>query len=191
MRRGALKPHHQALGIELKITLEEVHELGIALPAAVAAGGGEPQRQHFGTDGSGRSGRLRVGAGDAGELAHLGLERLPEACHLGHAAEVHEVHRLRAVAQQALDGGHQLLRIELRRGGGREDEGALRGVERTVGDPEGVAGEDARVRRIDDRVVVQRVTGRVDELERARTELHALPVGNLVHALRRHGTSSP
>ena len=61
----------------------------------------------------------------------------------------------------------------------------LRVVERAVGDAEGIPGEEARVRRVHDRVVVQGVAGHVDELERAPAQEHAFPVGDLVHARAR------
>src|SRR2546429_4277525 len=49
---------------------------------------------------------------------------LAEARDAGHAAEVHEVHRLRAVAQHPVDRGDVLIGIELRGGRRRGDESA-------------------------------------------------------------------
>ena len=132
-----------------------------------------------------------MSARDAGQLTHLRLEQLAQTRHAGHAAEVHEVYGLGAVRQHPLDGGDELLRIELRRGRGRGDEGALRAVERAVGDAEGVAGEDAGVRRVHDGVVVQRVPRDVDELERAAAEAHPLAILDHAHARGRDRQQLP
>ena len=64
-------------------------------------------------------------------------------------------------------------------------------VERAVGDAEGVAREDAGVRRVDDRVMMQGVPGGVDQLEGARAQGDTLAVLNLLHACRRQRHDFP
>src|SRR6516162_3519092 len=105
------EPGDQSLGVERQVTGEPV----IAREAA-------PQGEHVGADTGLRIGIVGVCARDAGELGDLRLERDPEARHVRHAAEVHQVNRLGAVGEQPIDGGNVLLGIELRRyrGGGDE-----------------------------------------------------------------------
>src|SRR5437667_59903 len=178
-----LEPHHEALGVEREIVLEDRLDLGIAQRRAVPVHEIEPEGAHLGANPGGRVGVVRVRLRDARELAHLDLEELAERRDAGHAAEVHEVHRLRAVGQHPVDRGDVLIGMELRGGRRRGDESAALGIERAVRDAEGVAAEDAPVRLIHDGVVVQGVSGHVNELERPLAEPHALAVLDRPHAL--------
>src|SRR5216117_3192410 len=84
-----LEPHHETLGVECQVPLQDLVDFRIAERAAVAAHQLEPQFAHRGADAGGRVRILRVSARDAGQLAHLRLEQLPQARHAGYAAEVH------------------------------------------------------------------------------------------------------
>src|SRR6516165_4398810 len=176
--RGAREPGDQPLSIECQVTGECVLELAVGQAAAVIPRQTAPQRQHVGADAGLRIGIAGVRARDAGELGDLRLERSSEARHIRHAAEVHQVDGLGVVGEHAIDGCNVLLGVELRRYRGRGDEGALAGVEGTIGDAEGVAAEDAGVRLIDDHVVMLGMTWRMNELETPAAERDAIAVGN-------------
>src|SRR6516162_5518899 len=146
-RTDAPEPGHEALGVEREITLEGMFQLAVREKAAVTAREAAPQREHVGTDCRCRVRirRMRTRAGR--KLTDLLFERGGEARDAGHAAEMHEIDRLRS---------------ELRRHGGGRDECAIRSVESAIGDAEGVAAEQAGVRTVDDHVVMLRMTWGVD-----------------------------
>src|SRR6266480_6082762 len=72
----ALEPHHETLGVERQVPLQDLVDFRIAERAAVTARQLEPQCAYRGADAGGRVGILRVSARDAGQLAHLRLEQL-------------------------------------------------------------------------------------------------------------------
>src|SRR6516165_1502915 len=143
----AREPGDQSLGVECQVTGERMLELAVGQARAVIPRQPAPQGQHVGADAGLGIGIAAVCARDAGELGDLRLERDSEARHIGHAAEVHQVDGLGAVGEHAIDGGNVLLGIELRRYRRGGDESAVAGVEGTIRDAEGVAAEDAGMRR--------------------------------------------
>src|ERR1700683_5406568 len=119
---------------------------------------------------------MRVLKRTAHELAHLVFEFASQARHVAHPGVVHEVEVRRLVGHEAVDRMHELIRVKLGRRRGRYDEGATRGIELAVGESKGIAGENARVCQIDDGLVMQRMPGRVNELELTAAEADALKV---------------
>ena len=178
LRRMARQPGDQPLGVERQVVGVHALDLPVGQRRAVLPREPQPQRAQLRVDTGRGVGVGGVRARDARVLADLLLELPPQARHVGDAAEVHEVHARRLIGEHAVDGGEVLLRVELRRRRRRDDEGALRGVELAVGNPEGIAGEDAAVRSVDHRVVMQRVARDMDQLERAAAELHTRAVGD-------------
>src|SRR2546425_989371 len=104
---------------------------------------------------------------------------VPSRARINCAAALSEL----SAAGGSADRGDVLIVIELRGGRRRGDESAALGIERAVRDAEGVAAEDAPVRLIHDGVVVQGVSGHVNELERPVAEPHALAVLDRPHTL--------
>jgi len=64
-------------------------------------------------------------------------------------AEMHEIHGLWVHKRPCGRSKRALVRVELRRAGRRDDEGAMPGIQFAIRNTEGVAGENTRVRRID------------------------------------------
>src|SRR2546421_1887182 len=56
----ALEPHHETLGVELEVALQDLVDFRIAERAAVAVHQIEPQSAHRGANAGGRVGMLRV-----------------------------------------------------------------------------------------------------------------------------------
>src|SRR2546430_7211517 len=96
----ALEPHHETLGVELEIALQDLVDFRIAERAAVAVHQIEPQSAHRGADAGGRFRILRVGARDAGQLAALRLWALAQPRAARHAAAGHEAHGVRDGTQR-------------------------------------------------------------------------------------------
>src|SRR5579885_600660 len=136
-----VQPGDESLCVEVEVTLEPRQHPLRSQPAAVAKGQLPPEVRHCRADGRGPIRSCRALPGDAGQLADLSLEGFPEPRHIGDSAEVHEVHRLGRVREQPVDRGDELLRVELCRRSGRDDEGAAWRVELAIGDAEGVARE--------------------------------------------------
>ncbi len=129
--------------------------------------------------------RARIARRDLHELAHLRLQIRGEARNVRDPAVVHEIDRLRPITGDAIDRCDELFRIELRRRGRRHDERAARRIEVPIRQTEGVAGEDALTRRIDDALVMKRMTRRVNELEAATGELHVVAIVRHDDVIRR------
>src|SRR6185312_14663956 len=178
-------PHEEALCIEIEVVPEQTLDLRVWLRTSVLARQTQPQLQHIGANGGVAVSSVHVTAGDCHELADLSPQRLGETRHVAYPTVVHQIHRLGSEAEHPVDGGDELLRIELRRGGRGGDESALRRVEMPVRDAERVPGEDARVSRIDDRIVMQRVPGCMYQLEVATCEIIVLAILHDSHAVRR------
>src|SRR5882757_7160099 len=89
---------------------------------------------------------------------------------------MHEIHGLGCISGHAIDRSEQLVRVELRRAGRRDDECAVLGIQFAIRNTEGVAGENARMSGIDHRVVMQRMPGCVYELELALPEAEPLAI---------------
>jgi hypothetical protein len=85
---------------------------------------------------------------------------------------VGQVDALRALIQQALDGGAQHVRLELHRRRRGQHPGPGGGVELAVAQAEGVAGEPAARGGVPDAVVVAGVAGGVGEQQFAAGQLH-------------------
>src|SRR6185312_16231177 len=178
-------PHEEALGIEIQIVPEQMLDLRVRLRASMLARQMQPQLQHIRANGCVAVSSVHVTPGDCHELADLSPQRLGETRHVAYPTVVHQIHRLGSEREHPVDGGDELLRIELRRGGRGRDESALRRVEMPIRDAERVTGKDARVSRIDDRVVMQRVPGRMNQLEVATREVIVLAVLHDSHTVRR------
>src|SRR4029077_12827433 len=115
----AHEPGHEALCIEDQIAFEGVLEVAVRQAAAVSPRERAPQRKHIGADAARRLGVRGMRACDGRQLADLLFEGRCQTRNVGHAAEVHEINRLGPEPQHAVDGGYVLLRVELRRLGGR------------------------------------------------------------------------
>ena len=98
-----------------------------------------------------------------------------------------QVQGARLELQQALHRSVQLARIELRRRRRGEDEFARGGVEFTVADAEGVAGEDVTRFPVDDAHMMQCMPRRVHEFPGACAEHDLLAVGDGRDSGRRYG----
>ncbi len=107
--------------------------------------------------------------------------------HLFHAAVVGQVHRLRAIAQHALDRGLHRFRVELHRRRGREDEGPLRAVQLAVGNAEGIAGEPAAAACIPHAVMVQCVARGVQQHQLAAGQVDTVAVLGHHHTMFGNG----
>ena len=93
-----------------------------------------------------------------------------------HLAIVSQVDLARTKLHQPDDGCLQLAGIELRWRGRRHDPRTARGIELTVGNAEGIAGEDAVGAMVDNGLVMQRVSGRVHAFEHPPGQLESLSI---------------
>src|SRR6185437_2663477 len=143
-------PRDQALCVEIQIVPQQMFDLPVALRTPMLSGKSQPQPEHVGADRLVAVFARTVTPGDRDELAYLRLERLGEPRHIANAAVVHQVHRLGRERQHTIDGGQELLGVELGRRRRRGDESSLRRVECSIGNSKRIAGKDARVGAIDD-----------------------------------------
>src|SRR5215469_377510 len=109
-------PRDQPLRVEFQIVSEQLLDLRVRQRAPVPARQTQPQLEHVGTDRAVAVLSPAMTPGDCHELADLRPQRFGQSRQVAYPAVVHEVHRLGSEAQHAVDGGDELLRIELCRG---------------------------------------------------------------------------
>ena len=126
-----------------------------------------------------------MGPGDPHQLAQGCVQVAGQALEVGDRAEMGLEDPLRPVAHQPVDRCVQRIGLELHWRRGRQHERSAVRIELAVADAEIVAAVDFPVIEVDWAVVVPGVAGRIDELERAASELKALAVLGHDHALRR------
>src|SRR5581483_2382238 len=110
---GPMQPDQQALRVQLEVGLELMRHFGTTQPAALALQQRPPQLEHRLTNGGVRILRSGQLARDPHQLLDLLLQHCAQSRDTGHAAVMHEVDGLGCKLQQTVDGGSELLRIEL------------------------------------------------------------------------------
>lgn len=183
-----IHPPSQALDVEFDVSGEEVEDGRFGQGTAVAAEFGDQVGSEFLLDDS-MAGfaviDMRFGDGDVGVEAAVEVGGAGgDVVHLG---VVREVHGLRCVAHQAVDGSTHFGRVELGRAGRRLDELAAVDVKLAVGKPEHVAGEDGLGLLVDDADVVLGVARGVDHEQFAAAELDGQAFVGVDDALGRDG----
>lgn len=183
-----IHPPSQALDVEFDVGGKEVEDGRFGQRTAVAAEFGDQVGSEFLLDDS-MAGfavvDMHFGDGDVGVEAAVQVDGLRR--HIGDLRVVREVHGLRAVAHQAVDGSAHFGGIELGRAGRRLDELAAVDVKLAVGKPEHVAGEDGLGFLVDDADVVLGVARGVDHEQFAAAELDSQSFVSVDDALGRDG----
>src|SRR5262245_17041199 len=173
---GPAQPVLDALAIQLDVVVEQPVALSLVAREAVRVEPGAHHRKHSVPKLARAVRRVAIAQPEVreGEDAFLHLAREP--VELRHFRVVRQEYRPRVIRHELVDRVTERFRVEVNRRRGREDEGASVDVEVAVGKAEGIAGKDELVRAVDDAVMVQRMPGRVDQLELAAAERDARAV---------------
>lgn len=183
---SALFQMYQALRVEFDVHRQNSRHRRIVQRAAMQLCTFQVQRLQCGQQAAVAVRPAIALAADGSHCIDLLEQVVGQFLHLFHTTVVGQVHRLRVVAQHALDRGLHRLWVELHRRRRREDESALRTVQLAVGDAEGIAGEPAAAARIPHAVVVQRVARRVQQDQLAAGQIDAVAVFGHHHTLLRN-----
>ena len=121
---------------------------------------------------------------------HMGVDQAVqvggETRYVGNLGVVGEVHGRRPLGFHAADGVVHRLGLELHRRGGREDAWPAVHVQRPIGQPEGVAGEEAAAPGVEVAHVMARMARGVEDADHPSGEVELEAIGGLDDALGRH-----